>query len=87
VGLLLLFVVLLALALTPQPRRAWLWWKFWAWVTKPWVKKEVIDNPRGKKRRGDPAWMLNLVWLMRFVNAWMMAVIVVAFVLLWAVNL
>ena len=50
-------------------RLNWLGWRFWAWLTKPWQPKEVIDNPRSKKRRGDPLWYLVCLRLMYGVNA------------------
>ena len=40
-------------------RLKWLWWKFWAWLTKPWAPKDVT-NPRGKKVRHSTAY---LFWL------------------------
>ena len=60
----------------------WLWWKFWAWLTTPW-RPEDKTNPRSKKKRGDPAWVLFLTHMMYVVNAGMGAVIIVA-LLMWA---
>lgn len=67
-------------------RFKYLWWKFWAWLTKPWAPKDKIGNPRDKKRRGDPAWMVFSTNGMRVVNAVMMTVIIVSLMLLYAVN-
>ena len=67
-------------------RLKWLWWKFWAWLTKPWAPEDVTGNPRSKKRRGDPEWMVFLTQLMFAVNCAMGALIVVSLMLLWAVK-
>jgi hypothetical protein len=67
-------------------RLKWLWWKFWAWLTTPWRPQDVIDNPRSKKRRGDPEWVIFATHMMYAVNAFMMAVIIVSLMLLWAVK-
>lgn len=40
-------------------RLKWLWWKFWAWLTKPW-QPEDVTNPRGKKVKHSMAY---LFWL------------------------
>ena len=52
-------------------RLKWLWWKFWAWLTKPWQPKEGtnIPNPRSRKPKHSAAYlfwvdffkMLNMV--------------------------
>ena len=67
-------------------RLKWLWWKFWARLTKPWAPKEVVENPRSKKRRGDPEWVVALTMMMRVVNAAMLALILVSIAVLWALN-
>ncbi len=54
-------------------------WKFWK-------KPDAVPNPRGKRYRGDPVWVLNLTQLMRYVNAGMLAVIIVSTMLLIAVK-
>lgn len=66
-------------------RLKWLWWKFWAWLTTPW-RPEDKTNPRSKKKRGDPAWMIFATQLMYAVNCAMVAVIIVAFMLLLMLN-
>ena len=50
-------------------RLKWLWWKFWAWLTKPWAPKESVPNPRSRKPKHSAAYlfwvdffkMLNMV--------------------------
>jgi hypothetical protein len=66
-------------------RLKWLWWKFWAWLTKSWAVQDAT-NPRGKRYRGDPVWMIQAAQLMRYVNAGMIAVIIVSLMLLAAVK-
>ena len=64
----------------------WLWWRFWAWLTKPWTPEDKLGNPRSRKRRGDPVWVLRLTQFMFFVNCATGAAIVVALMLLAAVK-
>ena len=66
--------------------KAWLKWKFWkalAWLTKPWHPKEVIDNPRGKKRRKESAAYLMWVDVFKMLNLVTGAFIGVALMLLF----
>ena len=65
----------------------WLWWRFWAWLTKPWTPEDKLGNPRSRKRRGDPAWMIFCTQLMRAVNCMMGAVIIVMLLMLAALNM
>jgi hypothetical protein len=67
-------------------RLKWLWGKFWAWLTKPWAPEDVTGNPRGRRIVGDPVWMIQAAQLMRYVNAGMIAVIIVSLMLLAAVK-
>lgn len=47
-----------------------------------WKKRDAVPNPRGKKHRGDPIWMINLTDSLRFVNCWMAAVAITLLILL-----
>ena len=67
-------------------RLKWLWWKFWAWLTKPWAPKDVVGNPRSKKRRGDPEGVIFLTHMMYVVNCATGALIIVALLMLVAVK-
>ena len=58
-------------------RLKWLWWKFWAWATKPWQPKDVLGNPRGKKVRYSRAYW-EWVDFMRNLNLVTMLVILYA---------
>lgn len=62
----------------------WLWSKFRAW--RPWAPKDDT-NPRSKRIKGDPAWVLFLTHVMYVVNAGMGAVIIVALLMLAALNM
>ncbi len=53
---------------------------------KFWKKRSVDTNPRGKRYRGDPVWMLNLVEWLRVVNALMLSLVIVGLMLLWMIN-
>lgn len=53
---------------------------------KFWKKRKFDTNPRSRIHRGDPVWMMNLVVLLRLLNAAMISIIIVALALLWAVN-
>ena len=65
-------------------RLRWAFWKALAWIMpKP---KDKVGNPRDKKKKGDPDWMLFLVTYLRVMNAAMGAVIIVALLLLAWVN-
>jgi hypothetical protein len=52
----------------------------------PFKKKHTIPNPRDRKRRGDPVWMLRLVLLMKIVNFCTAYAIVIALALLYMVR-
>ena len=74
-------------------RLKWLWWKFWAWLTKPWAPKaadaaleDKIPNVRARRRRGDSDLVLFLTQFMRYVNALTMAAILVSLGILWTVS-
>jgi hypothetical protein len=50
-------------------RIKWMFWKFCAWLTKPWHPKSNVPNPRDRKRRIEPLWYLVCLRLMYGVNA------------------
>jgi hypothetical protein len=52
-----------------------------------WKKKKPDMNPRAKRYRGDPIWMITCVEIMRAVNATMIAIIIIALALLAAVQI
>ena len=62
-------------------RLKWLWWKFWAWVTKPWAPEDKLGNPRSAKRRYTASYW-EAVEFMRNLNLVMMLVILYGIYLL-----
>ena len=50
-------------------------WKFWK-------KPDAVPNPRDKKRRGDPVWVMNLTLFVRMLNVATGSLIFVA-LLMW----
>jgi hypothetical protein len=51
-----------------------------------WRKRQVDTNPRSRKYRGEPMWMIQSTQLMRYVNAGMLALIIVSAMLLIAMS-
>ncbi len=49
-------------------RLKWLWYKFWAWITKPWQPKGNTPNPRDKKKRTENPFYRPALYFMYALN-------------------